>query len=59
MVRHVCEPIRDMETVKEMIEVLRMRRNGFRDAMLFELGLSTALRFSDLFNRESGTFRME
>ena len=28
--------------------MLRMRRNGFRDAMLFELGLSTALRISDL-----------
>ncbi|MDQ0197082.1 tyrosine-type recombinase/integrase [Neobacillus ginsengisoli] len=43
----VCEPIKDKEIVKEILEALRMRRNGFRDALFFEFLLSTALRVSD------------
>lgn len=46
--RNICEPIRDMQKVKEMLEVLASRENGFRDSLLFELGLSTALRISDI-----------
>lgn len=46
--RNICEPIRDFEKVQEMLEALRMRKNGFRDALLFEVGLSTGLRISDI-----------
>lgn len=46
--RNICEPIRDKQKVKEMLEVLSTRENGFRDALLFEVGLSTALRISDI-----------
>ncbi|HFJ9368784.1 tyrosine-type recombinase/integrase [Bacillus cereus group sp. BY6-1LC] len=46
--RHICEPIRDPKKVKEMLEALSMRENGFRDALLFEVGISTGLRVSDI-----------
>ena len=46
--RNVCEPIRNMKDVQEMLEVLRTREQGFRDALLFEVGLSTGLRISDI-----------
>lgn len=46
--RHICEPIRDMKKVEEMIEALAMREHGFRDSLLFQLGLATAFRVSDL-----------
>jgi len=41
------EPIKDKKTVKKILEVLSTRRNGFRDALLFEFLLSTGLRISD------------
>lgn len=46
--RNICEPIRNMKDVQDMLEVLRTREHGFRDALLFEVGLSTALRVSDI-----------
>lgn len=46
--RHICEPIRDPQKVKEMLEALAMRENGFRDSLLFEVGISTGLRVSDI-----------
>ncbi|HFU6611363.1 TPA: tyrosine-type recombinase/integrase [Bacillus paranthracis] len=46
--RHICEPIKDEKKVKEMVQVLATREHGFRDSLLFELGLSTGLRVSDI-----------
>lgn len=46
--KNICEPIRDVKKVHEILEVLSTRENGFRDALLFEVGLSTALRVSDI-----------
>lgn len=43
-----AEPIKDLNKIKDMLEALSMRKTGFRDALFFELGLSTALRVSDL-----------
>jgi integrase len=43
-----CEPIRDLEKIKDMKEALQMMQNGFRNRLLFEVGLATALRISDL-----------
>ena len=43
-----CEPIKDKKQLKEFIEGLGMRRNGFVYQMYFEFALSTALRVSDI-----------
>lgn len=47
MVKQPCEPIKDRAKVKEILEALKMRRNGFRDSLYFEFMLSTGLRVSD------------
>lgn len=44
----VCEPFRDEKIIADFLEGLGMKRNGFVYQMYFELGLSTALRVSDL-----------
>ncbi|MFJ7680436.1 tyrosine-type recombinase/integrase [Peribacillus sp. NPDC097198] len=44
----VCVPIKDPKIVKEMMEVLDGRQNGFIYSLYFEFGLSTALRVSDI-----------
>lgn len=41
------QPIKDLQKVKDMMEALSMRQNGFRDALFFEFSLSTGLRVSD------------
>lgn len=43
-----AEPIKDKKKVREMMEVLASRQNGFRDALFFEFALSSALRVSDI-----------
>jgi len=40
------EPIRDKDKIKEMKAVLK--RQNFRDYILFELGINSGLRISDL-----------
>lgn len=43
-----CEPFKDPKIIKEFFEGLGMKRNGFVYQLYFELGLSTALRVSDI-----------
>ena len=44
----VCEPLKDKKIIGEFFEGLGMKRQGFVYQLYFELGLSTALRVSDL-----------
>lgn len=43
-----CEPIKDKQIIKEMMEALSMRQNGLVYTLYFEFALSTALRVSDI-----------
>ncbi|MBG9657069.1 tyrosine-type recombinase/integrase [Cytobacillus firmus] len=43
-----CEPIKDKEIIKNMMEALAMRPNGTTYVLYFEFALSTALRVSDI-----------
>jgi integrase len=43
-----CVPIKDRDTVDDMMEALAMRPNGFIYALYFEFALTTALRVSDI-----------
>ncbi|WP_230932262.1 tyrosine-type recombinase/integrase [Priestia sp. TSO9] len=43
-----CEPIKDEKIVKQFIEVLGTKRNGFVYSLYFEFALSTGLRVSDI-----------
>lgn len=40
-----------------MIEALAMREHGFRDSLLFQLGLATAFRVSDLLSLKKNILR--
>lgn len=42
------QPLKTKEEIKNMIEALGMSKNGLRDQLLFELGITTGLRVSDL-----------
>lgn len=43
-----CIPIKDRETINEMMKVLSSKQNGFVYSLYFEFALSTALRVSDI-----------
>lgn len=53
------EPIKSKKKVKEILEVLATRRNGFRDALLFEFLLSTGLRISDGLSVKKGDINIK
>jgi len=42
-----CEPIKDKQIIKDMMEALAMRQNGNIYVLWFEFALSTALRVQD------------
>jgi len=44
----ICEPIKDEKIVREFMEVLATKKNGFVYSLYFEFALSTGLRVSDI-----------
>jgi len=43
-----AEPIKDRAKIQEMKKALQEGQNGFRNRLLFEMGLASALRITDL-----------
>lgn len=52
-----CMPIKDPKVVKDMMEVLASKQNGFVYALYFEFALSTALRVSDILSLKKKDIR--
>lgn len=43
-----AEPIKDIEKIREMKKIIKEGQNSFRNLLIFEIGLATALRIGDI-----------
>lgn len=50
MANRVSLPIKDLDDLRDFKEAIRMSRNGYRNSVLIEIGLATALRINDILN---------